>query len=56
MEPLEEVYCEVQEEHSGAVIEALTLRRGELLEMVPLHVRRNTDLAHLLHVSSQKNT
>eukprot|EP00887_Chlorella_sp_A99_P000494 scaffold17.g494.t1 len=36
LEPLEEVVCEVEDAHAGEVIEALTLRRGDLLEMVPL--------------------
>lgn len=35
LEPLEELVCEVDEEHSGDVIEAVTVRRGELLEMGP---------------------
>ncbi|KIZ01064.1 putative GTP-binding protein TypA/BipA like protein [Monoraphidium neglectum] len=35
MEPIEEVVVEVNDEHAGAVIEALGLRRGELLEMGP---------------------
>lgn len=43
LEPVEEVHCEVQDEDSGAIIEALTLRRGELLEMVPLHVMLYTN-------------
>lgn len=43
-EPMEEVHCEIEEEHSGAVIEALSLRRGELLEMLPLQVRAYPDL------------
>jgi predicted membrane GTPase involved in stress response len=38
MEPLEEVHCEVEDENAGSVIEALTLRRAELQEMVPLQV------------------
>ena len=33
LEPLEELVCEVEEQHGGEVIEALTIRRGELLEM-----------------------
>ncbi|EFN51124.1 hypothetical protein CHLNCDRAFT_141310 [Chlorella variabilis] len=36
LEPLEEVVCEVEDAHAGEVIEALTLRKGELLEMLPL--------------------
>jgi GTP-binding protein len=35
LEPLEELVCEVEEAHSGELIEAVTLRRGELLEMGP---------------------
>jgi len=35
LEPLEELVCEVEEEHTGDVIEAVTLRKGELLEMGP---------------------
>jgi len=35
LEPLEELVCEVEEEHTGEVIEALTARKGELLEMGP---------------------
>ena len=30
MEPLEEVVCEVEDEYSGAIIEALSLRKGEV--------------------------
>ena len=37
-EPLEEVVCEVDDEHAGSVMQALSLRRAELQEMVPLHV------------------
>jgi hypothetical protein len=36
LEPFEEVTCEVGEEQAGAIIEALALRRGELMDMVPL--------------------
>ncbi|KAL4439803.1 hypothetical protein ABPG75_002804 [Micractinium tetrahymenae] len=35
-EPLEEVVCEVEDAHAGEVIEAVTLRKGELVEMSPL--------------------
>lgn len=31
MEPLEEVVCELEDEFSGPVIDALSLRRGEVL-------------------------
>lgn len=34
-EPIDEVYVDVDEEFSGAVIEAITQRKGELLEMKP---------------------
>jgi len=34
-EPIDEVYVDVDEEFSGAVIEAVTTRKGELLEMKP---------------------
>lgn len=36
LEPLEEVVCEVEDPHAGEVIEAVTLRKGELQEMLPL--------------------
>ncbi len=39
LEPIEEVTCEVGEEHAGAVIEALSARKGELAEMLPAPVR-----------------
>lgn len=35
-EPVEVVGCEVEEAHAGEVIAALSLRKGELTEMVPL--------------------
>ena len=31
LEPIEEVVCEVEEEFGGAIIEALTLRKGEVI-------------------------
>ncbi|WP_420565744.1 translational GTPase TypA [Thalassobaculum sp.] len=34
-EPIDEVFVDVDEEFSGAVIEAITMRKGELLEMKP---------------------
>jgi GTP-binding protein len=34
-EPIDEVFVDVDEEFSGAVIEAITQRKGELLEMRP---------------------
>lgn len=36
MEPFEELMCEVEDEHTGAVIEAVSLRKGELLGMEPV--------------------
>lgn len=30
LEPLEEVVCEVEDAHAGEVIQALTLRKGEV--------------------------
>jgi len=36
MEPLEEVVIDVDEQHCGAIIERLTLRKGELLEIKQL--------------------
>ena len=33
LEPLEDVFVEVDEQHVGAVIEALTVRKGELVDM-----------------------
>lgn len=38
MEPLEEVVCEIEDEFSGPIIDALSLRRGELTEMKPIEV------------------
>ena len=35
LEPVEEVIIDVDEEHAGAVVQKLTERRGELLEMRP---------------------
>jgi GTP-binding protein len=35
LEPIDEVFVDVDEEFSGAVIEAVTMRKGELLEMKP---------------------
>lgn len=35
LEPVEEVLVEVDDQYSGAVIEGLSLRRGELIEMIP---------------------
>lgn len=34
LEPIEEVVAEVEEDHVGGVIEALSLRKGELVDMV----------------------
>ncbi|KAL6785388.1 EFG7 [Auxenochlorella protothecoides x Auxenochlorella symbiontica] len=38
LEPIEEVGCEVADEHAGEVIEAMSNRKGEMTEMVPLEV------------------
>ncbi len=35
LEPIEEVVIDLDEEHSGAVIDTLTRRKGELMEMKP---------------------
>lgn len=35
-EPVEEVVCEVADEVAGSIIEALSLRKGELTDMSPL--------------------
>lgn len=35
MEPLEEVVCEIEDEFSGPVIDALSLRRGEVRLLQP---------------------
>lgn len=35
LEPIEEVVIEVNDEHSGTVIESMSHRRGELLDMAP---------------------
>lgn len=37
-EPVEEVMCEVSSEVAGAVIEALSVRKGELRELINLPV------------------
>ena len=37
-EPMEDVMCEVNEDTAGQVIESLSLRRGELTEMVTIQV------------------
>lgn len=33
MEPLEEVVCEIEDEFSGPIIDALSLRRGEVCNL-----------------------
>lgn len=38
LEPIEELHMEVEDEHTGPIIEAVSLRRGELIEMIPLSV------------------
>ncbi len=35
LEPIEEIVCDVDEEFSGCVVEKLSLRRGEMLDMRP---------------------
>jgi GTP-binding protein len=35
LEPIEEVVAEVDDQYMGLVIEAMTLRKGELEEMLP---------------------
>jgi GTP-binding protein len=37
-EPMEELVAEVEEDHAGGIIEAISLRKGELTDMVG-HVR-----------------
>ncbi len=37
-EPIEEVMCEISVDVSGAIIEALSLRKGELRDMTTLQV------------------
>jgi predicted membrane GTPase involved in stress response len=37
-EPFEELMCEVEDDHTGAVIEAVTLRKGEVRRAV--HIAR----------------
>ena len=39
LEPIEELHMELEDEHSGPVIEAVTVRKGELIEMTNLQVR-----------------
>lgn len=51
-EPLEEVVCEVDDEHAGGVMQALSLRRAELQEMVPLHVSHCTLVIALMRPNS----
>lgn len=47
MEPVEEVMTEVDDEFTGQVIEELTARKGELLEMVPATAGRTKITWHL---------
>lgn len=35
-EPFEELVCEIDDEHTGSVIEAVTLRKGEVRHKLPL--------------------
>ena len=44
LEPVEEVVVDVDEEFSGAVVEKLGRRRGELIEMIPSQVGNKTRL------------
>ncbi|MFI3241429.1 MAG: translational GTPase TypA [Alphaproteobacteria bacterium] len=44
LEPIEEVVVDVDEEFSGAVVEKMGRRRGELLEMIPSQVGNKTRL------------
>ncbi len=44
LEPVEEVTVDVDEEFSGAVVEKLGRRRGELVEMIPSQVGNKTRL------------
>lgn len=39
MEPLEEVVCEIEDEFSGPIIDALSLRRGEVCIQFSAHAR-----------------
>ena len=48
-EPFEELMCEVEEDHTGAVIEAVTLRKGEVR-------RQGEPLSHLLKLRSRDQT
>lgn len=50
LEPLEEVVCEVEEEFGGAIIEALTLRKGEVTARSPVPViNQRNDIEHPNH-------
>ena len=50
MEPLEEVVCEIEDEFSGPVIDALSLRRGEVTQTL-----RKPCLFCLLHNQAGKS-
>ena len=47
LEPIEEVTIDVDDEYSGAVIEKLALRKGELAEMRPGGVGKTRLIAHV---------
>lgn len=47
LEPIEEVIIDVDEEHSGAVVQKLTERKGDLLEMRPSGGGRQRLLFHV---------
>ncbi len=47
LEPVEEVVIDVDEEHSGAVVQKLTERRGELIDMRPSGAGRTRLVLHV---------
>ena len=47
LEPIEEVTVDVDDEFSGAVVEKLSLRKGELVEMRPSGVGKTRIVAHV---------
>jgi GTP-binding protein len=51
IEPIEEVVVDVDEEFSGAVVEKMTLRKGELQEMIPSQVGNKVRL--IFHAPSR---
>ena len=50
LEPIEEVVIDVDEEHSGTVVEKLSARKGSLSKCVPL-VRTNNVLSFTLRLA-----